>query len=633
MTLRITNGFLIVFALWTVLANATVLFGGNLRQLSLAGAGSAGVALLAAGTVVALRRQRGRAADEPALLPVQGDSDEPPPVVARIAVAVAAAAVVVAAAVLEEVAIYCAGALLLCAALAVREGVRGLARVQPPVESRTLDGALFLLGLACAAFALTVHRPDADDAFYLNLAVSAVDDPSLRLIHWDTIHGVAGVPIPLLVYKVHSLELLEAVVAWATGLPVLSVAHVMVPAVAAVGVPLAFARLARLLVPGRWIWAVAGAILFFVCIGAPHQGYGNFGLVRLHQGKAIMLSVVLPLVAATALEFGLAPSRARWLRLAAAQIAALGLSASSLWAAPLVAGLCLASTVSFRAGAVARSLGTVAAGLAASSYLVVVAVVLAVPTIAAFAVALPSEWEINSDPAFVLGNVLGDGALGWISLWIAAAGWSLATSSLLRRFAVVLPLGFLLLWNPLTSDWVASYITGVPTYWRIFWLLPLPFLVGAALTAPLELAHHPALRFGIPAVAAVLMFAWAPPIPSWSSQNFVHVGAPQWKLPPAVRGATLEIARRAPSGAYVLAPPAVARWIPTLHEHPTPLVVRHLYLTRLRGHLSPEEYQRRSDLAYLVSAQQRLPGGGELLARAIEEYPLQVVCVSTATAA
>ena len=87
MTLRITNGFLIVFALWTVLANATVLFGGNLRQLSLAGAGGAGVALLAAGTIVARLRGREKAAGELAPLPVQSDSDEPPPVVARIAVA------------------------------------------------------------------------------------------------------------------------------------------------------------------------------------------------------------------------------------------------------------------------------------------------------------------------------------------------------------------------------------------------------------------------------------------------------------------------------------------------------------------------------------------------------------------
>ena len=40
-----------------------------------------------------------------------------------------------------------------------------------------------------------MHRPDADDAFYVDMAVSAVDLPDLPLLARDTLHGRFDLPI------------------------------------------------------------------------------------------------------------------------------------------------------------------------------------------------------------------------------------------------------------------------------------------------------------------------------------------------------------------------------------------------------------------------------------------------------
>ena len=63
------------------------------------------------------------------------------------------------------------------------------------------------------------------------------------------------------------------------------------------------------------------------------------GIPRLHQGKAVLVTLLVPLVAAYGIELARRPSLASGLRLAAAQIAAVGASATGLWLAPAVAGL------------------------------------------------------------------------------------------------------------------------------------------------------------------------------------------------------------------------------------------------------------------------------------------------------
>ena len=183
----------------------------------------------------------------------------------------------------------------LCAALA---GLIALAReaygrpLQPdPDFVRTERLALWGLGLICAVAAAAAHHGDADDAFYVNLSVWALDHPAAPLLLGDTLHGFEGIPMSLPVFKLLSYEILQAAVARLTGVSALTVAHLWVPPLMAFLIPFAWARLARLLLPTHWLFAVGLVIAQLFLLGDGHASYGDFGLLRLQQGKTVMLDL------------------------------------------------------------------------------------------------------------------------------------------------------------------------------------------------------------------------------------------------------------------------------------------------------------------------------------------------------
>jgi hypothetical protein len=491
---------------------------------------------------------------------------------------------------------------------------------------------LFGLALLCSVLTLVAHRPDTDDAFYVNMAVAAADRPGAPLIAGDTLHGVDDVPLALPIYKVHSLELLSASLSHLTGVPALTVAHLWLPALAAFLVPLAYARLLRLLMPQGWLWGVFLAMAFLLLTGGESLGWGSFAFVRLQQGKAVLLSLGLPLLLAYAMEFGLAPTTGRWLRLAAVQIAAVGLSASGLWLAPTLAGLSLACACA----PLRASIGRLCAGLAASAYPLALGLWLRGDTETVFreAAVQLTETAMQSDALVEAATslVLGQGPACWLTLFVALGSWCVAPSALARRFCAGFPLAFLLVFlNPFTANWIASHVTSGPTYWRVFWVLPLPVLMTLMLSAPLTLRERSQRRWIAPCLslaAAAVALVWVPATPALSRANRVHLDWPGWKVPEQAFAAARAAARHVAPGAAILAPRDVAPWIPTLHGHPHPIVVRMAYLPSLEGHLEHRELERRVDLFRLVSGDLRPPHADALLAEAVRDYPLEAVVLT-----
>jgi len=648
---RLCDGFIAGLGVWTLAANGAVFLGGNLYQLETATAAIAGAAI--AGTWLHRRarpRRQSRAGPEARTLSnvrrrEVGDSSlelgaersttSPPPALwQRLAVAAAA---------LLSVGLYAGSGrsqtLWLCAIpwlglLCLRELVSRPAPPNPEAPRRGDEAGgrralLFGLALLCSILTLVAHRPDTDDAFYVNMAVAAADHPGAPLIAGDTLHGVDDVPLTLPIYKVHSLELLSASLSHLTGLPALTVAHLWLPAVAAFLVPLAYARLLRLLMPQAWLWGTFLAMAFLLLTGGESCGWGSFAFVRLQQGKAVLLSLGLPLLLAYAMEFGLAPTTGRWLRLAAAQIAAVGLSASALWLAPTLAGLALACACA----PLRASMGRLLAGLAASAYPLALGLWLRGDTESVFreAAVQLTETAMQSDALIEAATslVLGQGLACWLGLFVALGSWCVAPSALARRFCALFPLAFLLVFlNPFTASWIASHVTSGPTYWRVFWVLPLPVLMTLMLGAPLALRGRSRRRWVGPCLslaAAAVALVWVPATPALSRANRVHLDWPGWKVPPEAFAAARAVVRHAAPGAAVLAPRDVAPWIPTLHGYPHPIVVRMAYLPILDGRVEDRELERRVGLFRLVSGDLRPPHADALLAEAVHDYPLEAV--------
>jgi hypothetical protein len=174
-------------------------------------------------------------------------------------------------------------------------------------------------------------------------------------------------------------------------------------------------------------------------------------------------------------------------------------------------------------------------------------------------------------------------------------GWYAASSPLGSRLTAWLPfLSLLTFLNPYLAHWLGRHVLGPPTYWRAWWLLPMPMFLGLVLAWPAAAGLRWPSRWAIP----ILFIHLVPPFWAFSSQNCVHLGWPSLKVEPrGYAAAALLASRPALHQQAVLAPLDVSAWIPTFHRHPCPLVSRDLYLVVV----SPPERRRRLAVVEYVS--------------------------------
>ena len=514
-------------------------------------------------------------------------------------------------------------------------------RQDRPARGPRLELALLALALAAALYALAAHRPDDDDAFYVNLAVAAVDAPGQALLAADTLHGVAGLPLHLAIYRLHGFELGNAALSWLSGVPAIWVFHLGAAALAAFLVPIAHARLFRLLTPKHWLAAVVTLVVVLVAAGETHRWYGNFGFVRIWQGKSIQLCVFTPLVYAYAMEFALRPTFARWGLLAAAQIAALGSSSAALWAAPAAGAIALCSALP----PTRRSLRLLAIGLLASAYVLGAGFVAKrwMDADSASLQRVQSQQEIQDQQLAnlaldrpgvrleeALSLVLGDARLRRVAVACLLIAWAASPSALARRFALVAPLAVaIVLLNPATSSWVVANATG-ESYWRAFWALPVPIAMALSFVTPLQIgAAWRRRRVGL-AAWVFLLGAFALLVPGTrgpSPENGVRLGWPSLKVPPAAFASAAALSASVPPGSVVVAPSDVGVWLPTFPERVFPLVVRDLYLLPYRAQLGDPSITLRRWMTAIAGGEVSGDDAARLFRAGLERFQVRGACL------
>lgn len=620
---RLCDTALVAFALWTVSSHAIVAAGrGLLALLALYTVVLAAALLLRVrlGALAALPDATG-----PAPPP---DSSGPALATLRVATLVAGTAAAVSFVAWADVALVWWSAVILLGVAAVAVCFSDALCIAPPESRRSSELLLWLLAAACAVLTLICHRPDADDAFYVNVAVTAVDTPGQALLSRDTMHGIAGLPLPYPVYRVHSYELLNGALAYLTGIPAIYSFHWLSAAFAALLVPLAHAKLFRILTPRRWLATVTTLVFILVAAGETHRWYGNFSFVRMWQGKSIFLFVFMPLVYAYALRFAVRPNLRDWAMLALAQIAAVGSSSSALWVAPVGAGMALCSAVRPSG----RGLKTVVLGTLSSSY------VLGAAWLARSSLeGSMGEWmsqpgqASNAAPMlqFALVTVLGDSRLLIFALVSLPVAWVVLPPGLGRRFAVVAPLAALLgVLNPYTAAWVTRNVVG-PAYWRGMWALPVPILMALMLTSPLLLgggSSRPAARC---AAWLVLLAAFALLIPRYSGlspENGVELSWPKLKVPDAAYRWAVAVNESVPERSHVAVPSDIDPWIVTLHHHVFPLLVR-TYVRTWGKALTREDLGERDAMRRFLDNPELVEATPELFRDGLDRFQVRAVCM------
>lgn len=459
-----------------------------------------------------------------------------------------------------------------------------------------LWGLLGLCGIG-VLLGLGANRPNADDAYYVSLASSAIDHPEAPLFGFD---NTCKSGMPLLQQHLHfgqAYEYLIAALAAFTHVPVRALYYAALPALC-----LPMGLLAHWVLLRRWLPAwpamvgLASVVVLFAVWGDGVCTYGSFAFVRIFQGKSIFIVVAVPLIVHAALEYLDRPSWLNWLVLMLQQCAAVGLTTTAQLMAPLASAFVLLAGLELSR----ERLRAVVTGLFASSPVVL--------TAAAMTFLLRS-WGFGQDMDRLLGYpiVLGSSRtslvlLGLLLLPVLARMAGLREARWLCRYVLLCSA---LLLCPAVPALMSMYLARV-LGWRVFWSWPVPLLLGLTIgAASCRSLGRPWLRGGLLAIALATFVAAGPSAVSRQNWSWSNVGA--FKVPGDYAVAE-RLMSLAPKDGLALVPEGLAVSLCGFQNAPPLVAVRRTYLEELHGAIPEQDWTARLDLlAYIGGAADRRP--------------------------
>ncbi len=443
-----------------------------------------------------------------------------------------------------------------------------------PADPTRHRSALVALAWAVALAALSMFTlwPNPDDLYYVNLSQWVVDHGTFPLR--DTIFSDLAFPMsswpPMASY-----DALVGTLARLGGFHAASVAYIVVPPVATFLSVLALWRLLT-----QWRVKAVGvalslALLFLLFDGG--RGYaapGNLFLIRIWQGKVILLCLMVPLLLLHAVRYVDRPTRGHAAWLFAGGVAAVGLSTTAMFLVPLlaVAGaapLVLRRPVQALQGFVAMAAYPLAAG------------VLTVAVGGRSADLFGSRELFRFDPSWFGHEIFRDGPLAVIAVAAVLAG-----ALLIPHRAARVTTGLLMVITGVTFVPGATHLSydlvGLgPTLWRVSWVASIAALVGILGAQTTTYRSSRPLQLTGPVALLVALVLFGQPI--WTERNGVLLAAPpHWQRgPDSVASAQRAIAAARP-GDVVLAPDDLAVTIDVLTTRVKTVAPRAYFMDYLR---------------------------------------------------
>ncbi|WP_067803785.1 DUF6077 domain-containing protein [Actinomadura formosensis] len=421
-------------------------------------------------------------------------------------------------------------------------------------ETRWGTPLALLTGAGFAVASLFIVNPDGDDAYFVSrsVATAATGEIPLKDVIFTpgTSGPIAGEP------PVSSIEVLAGAVARVLGIPAASfVWYLLLPLVTFLAI-WALWRLVRAWAPRRAALCFAVGAAYLLWTGASAASLGSFHLLRMWQGKAVLASVLVPLLFVYLTRWAERRTRADLALLAAAGVAAAGLTSSAAFVVPLVAGA--AAVALAAAGRVRAAAGTCAAMAYPIASGLVVMLLHEDTSVVGTVHDAPGSWRwvlLQATLGVIAGCAL------WLAPWTARRG---VPALIVTGVAATLTL--LILPGVLTA---AAHASGAgQVLWRTMWLVPAPALIGlaAAIRIPLGARRGPvpAALAAVPAAALVTAFV-AGGVPVWSKAAGSTVASrPSWKVSAVAVGTSRDVLDLAGPGSLVLMPTGYMRAVPLL---------------------------------------------------------------------
>jgi hypothetical protein len=443
-------------------------------------------------------------------------------------------------------------------------------------------GVVVALGLLGGALALAINRPDADDYYYVPNAVYFLQHPR-EPMGFD-IHFLDGGGRPLSSFfwgTSGPYEYIQAILAYFLGLDYLWVYYFIAPAIVGFLIPIAL-YLGITHFSDSSLSAVVGTLVAFCCIlllGETHRTFGNLSVARAFQGKAVLLGFGIPLFVALSLDyFRRDGPLLRWVLLSSAATAMLGASSSAVFLLPSLA-LLMAISWLVTVGGVRKAATRILGYVLCLWYVAFFGLCVFGSSVADLAASSPVNRGWPTDFGGHLSFLINARAPVTLVLLLTSTILSLLLTSRLQRIflAVWVVSAIVFFANPVVAPFLIEHVTSPNAYWRMFYLYPLPLVVGIAAagifsrTAGLSVNT----RTGIVAAAFACLLSMHFALPSASVLRGpnVQVGWPALKVPATLLERARQVVLLAPPG-VMLAPKDLAGMIAMLNSNHPQLCIR-----------------------------------------------------------
>ncbi len=323
-------------------------------------------------------------------------------------------------------------------------------------------------------FALTlVYRPDADDSFYVSNVMQFSQSGNLNL--YDSSFGnLSFGTVPM--YDFQIWESYLAVLCRTFSIKASVMCHFTMVYVLLIVAASAYVLLGEMIFKEKKKAYLFTSVLFLFYIMGGYAVYskGSFLLSRIWQGKAVYLHVVLPVVIAIMLANVEKTRRELWLLILISMLSGIGLNPTSMYVVGFqIIFMMLIITIY-------KKDWKVVLHIFPAIFVVGVFSILILLRASRFNGQIEAASYIPENfPKQVFLDFLGEGKM-YCVIYVLCCVWIwFQRDDKAKILCIGTPvLLFIGIWNPVMAPIIAKTLTMVPSYWRVFWLLPIDFAIA-----------------------------------------------------------------------------------------------------------------------------------------------------------
>jgi len=449
--------------------------------------------------------------------------------------------------------------------------------------------AFFSIIAVSIILALSISKSDLDDSFYVAISAFYSSHPSTAILSSDPMLGGSLLPLIFPSYRFGSFELLSGAIGYLLNTPAMSVYYIyLLPIWTAFSIVVIF-LFSKQYLSSKWCAVGVVTFLLILLLGEMPRSPANFYFLRLFQGKAVYLSVIVPAIFIYTDRFLSSKGKlSDLITLYCCQIAAIGFTNFGMLAAPLTMSTAIITSlyfINFKEN---------------KRKIFLLFTPLFIPFPYLLTVALESTGSIVmtqsvEKPQEIFFSIFGQTQIYLVS-FIILMGAMIAKD---KKTSALLIIPFLIFFaiflNPIFLPYLAKYITTPPVYWRVIWAFP----VLSFLALSVVILFSPAKSISITSFQRFILISvllglviYSLPKNTLRHENIGDITSfAKWKISDKEISISRYSMQAYPRKGLLLAPEEISGVISRFENHPPLVGTRFFYFDMLRTQSASNDKQ------------------------------------------